>query len=163
MEAYRIRRVSGEELPECLAVIRGSFQTVAGDFGLTEENCPGHTSFMTPERLETHFTQGWQMYGMEWDGRLIGCYALSRADENRFELHNLAVLPEHRHCGCGKRMLEDAKARVLSQGGWAIAIGIIEESAVLKCWYMGNGFVSTGTQLFPHLPFTVGFLEWTAK
>ena len=37
--------------------------------------------------------------------------------------------------------------------------GIIEESVVLKNWYIANGFVHTGTKKFDHLPFTCGYLE----
>jgi len=44
-------------------------------------------------------------------------------------------------------------------GGHAVTVGIIEENAVLKSWYRQNGFVSAGTAVFPHLPFTVGFLR----
>ena len=42
------------------------------------------------------------------------------------------------------------------------ANGIIEESEVLKNWYIANGFVHTGTKKFDHLPFTSGYLEWEA-
>ena len=53
-----------------------------------------------------------------------------------------------------------AKNAVISMGGSVIKIGIIEESSVLKNWYIANGFVHTGTKKFDHLPFTSGYLEW---
>jgi len=40
------------QLERCAAVIRESFATVAKDFGLTEQNCPDHTSFIEVERLQ---------------------------------------------------------------------------------------------------------------
>jgi hypothetical protein len=39
-------------------------------------------------------------------------------------------------------------------------IGIIEESTILKNWYIENGFIHTGTKRYEHLPFTSGYLEW---
>ena len=45
----------------------------------------------------------------------------------------------------------------------SIKIGIIEESTVLKNWYISNGFVHTGTKKFDHLPFTSGYLEWRGE
>ncbi len=152
--------VQEQELPLCLAVIRESFATVAAAFGLTEQNCPTHTSFMKLEQLQKHFEWGWKMFGLWEDGRLVGFYALSDEGAGRFELHNLAVLPDYRHLGCGKRLLDDAKSRVTALGSEKITIGIIEEHTVLKNWYMRNGFVPTGTRKFDHLPFTAGFLEW---
>lgn len=154
-----IRLIQERDLPECLGVIRGSFATVAAEFGLTEQNCPTHTSFMKVEKLRAHFAWGWRMFGLEADGRLVGFYALSEAGARIYELHNLAVLPAYRHLGYGRQLLDDAKSRVRALGGDKITIGIIEESAVLKSWYMQNGFVPTGTRRFDHLPFTVGFLE----
>ena len=74
--------------------------------------------------------------------------------------HNLAVLPEYRHNGFGKLLLDHAKDVVKASGGNVIKIGIIEESTVLKNWYIANGFVHTGTKKFDHLPFTSGYLEW---
>ena len=39
-------------------VIRASFVTVATEFGLTEQNCTNHTSFITVEKLQNQFEQG---------------------------------------------------------------------------------------------------------
>ncbi len=53
-----------------------------------------------------------------------------------------------------------AKARVKDLGGSTIAIGIINESTVLKEWYAANGFVYTGSRKFDHLPFTTGYMAY---
>ena len=52
-----IEKVTASELSECLEVIHQSFRTVAEEFGLTQENCPKHTSFMPLYYLETHMEQ----------------------------------------------------------------------------------------------------------
>ena len=53
-----IRHMSMEEIPKCVKVIRDSFQTVADDFGITQENAPRYVAFATDEgRLWYHFCQ----------------------------------------------------------------------------------------------------------
>lgn len=155
-----IVKVNKSDLPECLEVIHRSFATVADEFGLTRENCPKHTSFIPLSYLETQMKWGWLIFGLYSDERIIGYMSLSKEDDEAYELHNLAILPEFRHSGFGKQMLDYAKETVKSLGGSKIKIGIIEESTVLKDWYIANGFEHTGTRKFDHLPFTSGYLEW---
>lgn len=155
-----IREVGKDELSECLAVIHQSFKTVADTFGLTRDNCPRHTSFIPLSFLESQMNWGWHMYALYSGEKIIGYMSLSKEGEDVFELHNLAVLPEHRHNGFGKLLLDHAKNAARSMGSKVIRIGIIEESSILKSWYAANGFVHTCTKKFDHLPFTSGYLEW---
>ncbi len=157
-----ISKVTKENLPECLEVIHQSFATVADEFGLTRENCPKHTSFIPLSYLETQMKWGWLMFGLYTDKRIIGYMSLSEENDEAYELHNLAILPEFRHLGFGKQMLNYAKETVKSLGGSKIKIGIIEESTILKNWYIANGFEHIGTKKFDHLPFRSGYLEWKA-
>ena len=154
-----IYEVEKHELSECLAVIHQSFKTVADSFGLTRENCPKHTSFIPISFLESQMGWGWHMYALYAGKKIIGYMSLSKEGEDTFELHNLAVLPVYRHKGFGKLQLDHARDVVKSLGGKTIKIGIIEESTVLKDWYLANGFVHIGTKKFDHLPFTSGYLE----
>lgn len=94
-----------ESLPECLDVIHRSFKTVADEFCLYHEE------------------------------KIVGYMSLSKESDTTYELHNLAVLPEYRHNGFGKSLLDYAKQTVKSLGGNIIKIGIIEESTILKKWY----------------------------
>ena len=149
-----------EDLTKCLEVIHRSFKTVADEFGLTTENCPKHTSFIPIYFLTTQMNWGWHMFGLHHEGEIIGYMSLSKEDDTTYELHNLAVLPEYRHNGFGKELLDHARETVKSLGGKTIKIGIIEESSVLKNWYEANGFIHTGTKKFDHLPFTSGYLEF---
>lgn len=154
-----ISEVKASDLLRCLDVIRQSFKTVADDFGLTYENCPGHTSFITPDVLDAQMNRGWHMYALYAEEDIIGYMSVSKESDDSYELHNLAVLPEYRHNGFGKLLLDHAKEAVKSLGGNTIKISIIEENTVLKNWYIANGFVHTGTKKFDYLPFTSGYLE----
>ena len=155
-----IRQVQQDDLESCLSVIHDSFRTVAEEFGLTKENCPKHTSFLPLSFLETQLKWGWHMFALYAGKRMIGYMSLSKESDGVYELHNLAVLPEYRHRGFGKMLLDHAKKTVNAMDGTKIKIGIIEESTVLKEWYIANRFVHTDTKKFGHLPFTSGYLVW---
>lgn len=159
-EKITIKEIDRCDLDECLEVIHQSFRTVAEQFGLTKENCPKHTSFIPLSFLETQMKWGWYMYALYADNKIIGYMSLSKEGDEVLELHNLAVLPEFRHNGYGKLLLEYAKKKAISLGYSKIKIGIIEESTVLKNWYIQNGFVHTGIKKYDHLPFTSGYMEW---
>lgn len=155
-----IRQLEPSEYSLAADVIRASFATVAKELGLTEQNCPKHTSFITTaERLQTHRDWGWQLYGLFDEERLVGYVSLSKEADGVFELHNLAVLPECRHNNLGKQLLDFCKMKAKELGGKKIILSMIEENTVLKNWYMAYGFVHTGTKKFDHLPFTSGYME----
>ncbi len=154
-----IEQVCQAQLAACLDVIRTSFQTVADEFGLTPENCPTNGAFMPLGRLQSDFNRGGLMFALKEDGQIVGFMQLWRKDADTFELEKLAVLPPYRHNGHGKALISFAKARAIELGADKITIGIIEENTRLKKWYKAHGFVGTGTRDFPHLPFTVGFME----
>lgn len=64
-----ILKVELSDLQECLEVIHQSFKTVAEEFGLTQENCPKHTSFTPFCFLETQMNWGWHMYAQPLSAR----------------------------------------------------------------------------------------------
>lgn len=97
MPVYSIRKARFEELDLCASVIRRSFVTVAKEFGLTLQNCPGNGAFIQVERLIGDWNQGAGLYGLYCDQELTGFMELKRKDSKGFELEKLCVLPQHRH------------------------------------------------------------------
>ena len=148
-----------EQLNICIDIIRNSFATVAEEFSLTENNCPSHTAFMKFDKLEKQFNDGSPMFIFCQDDVPVGYFSLAKCSDEEWELNNLAVLPEYRHLGIGKAMVDYAVAIVKNYGGTKISIGIIEENSTLKNWYLKLGFNHISTRKFEHLPFTVGFME----
>lgn len=162
-----VRVTSEAELPECLAVIRASFATVAKEYGITEQNCPTHRAFMKIGHLKYIYDSGIPLYYLRMAGKIVGFCELNRQKTGEYSLGKLAVLAEHRHRGYGRMLVDHCKTVAGKEaaeegiaGGEKILISIIEENTVLKDWYAGNGFVHTGTKKFEHQPFTVGFMEW---
>ncbi|MBD5482431.1 MAG: hypothetical protein HDR15_07925 [Lachnospiraceae bacterium] len=73
-----IRKVLKNDLDECVKVIRSSFQTVADEFGFTEDNAPRFTAFATTlERLLYHYEQEKRpMFVYQNDDGIVGYYSL---------------------------------------------------------------------------------------
>ncbi len=148
----------------CVPVIRAAFQTVADELGLTPENAPTNPAFMRLEWLQRSRNQGVRMFAM-LDGQgpeaaPVGFVALERAPRpGLFYLERLAVLPALRHRGLGRALMDHAFAVARAVGAERISIGLVDEHAVLKRWYLAYGFAVTGTKRFEHLPFTVCFME----
>lgn len=154
-----IIKLGYDDLDAFIPVIRGGFETVARDFHLTRENCPTNGAFIEAEKLREEYRRGVLMYGALKGGLPAGFFALKNKGGGIFVLEKLSVLPEFRHKGIGSVLLSFAVKKAKEMGGVRISIGIIEENTVLKEWYRENGFLSVGTGIFPHLPFTVGLME----
>ena len=154
-----IKQIQPSELERCAEVIRESFATVAEEFGITKEIFPNSTAFTTAENLQDHWDSGYLMFGYYLNDDIIGYVSIVKKEDGIFGLHRLAVLPEYRHFGYGKELVEFCRDKAKELGGNKIAIGIIEENSRLKNWYERLGFVSTGTKKFDHQLFTAGFME----
>jgi len=156
-----LRRMSLEEIPECVQVIRKSFQTVADEFGFTVENAPRFTAFATDEgRLYYQFHEEKRpMYVYLVGKKIVGYYSLALRDDGSAELGSISVLPEYRHKGIGAKLMTDAMLRAKAFGKTVLKLSIVEENQVLRKWYESFGFVHVGTQKFDFFPFTCGYLE----
>ena len=155
-----IRPATEQYLPEYAEVIRQSFATVAQEFGITRENWPRHTAFITDEQLQEKRKPGYYPFCCFEDEKIVGFAALEDQGGGVFEMINVAVLPQCRHLKFGKALLDYCKEQLVQLGGQKIIISIIEDNARLKNWYAANGFVHTGTKQFDSMPFLVGYMEW---
>jgi len=155
-----IRRIESDaRLAESVPVIRDSFITAAHDFGLTPENAPTNPAFISLERLHELKAKGAVFFGLYEHDAQIGFVAIERANDSLYFMEKLAVLPDKRHGGRGRALVDFVHEYVKQRGGEKISIGIIDENKVLKSWYAGLGYVETGIRRFPHLPFAVCFME----
>ena len=159
---HEIRPVGGEYLPKYASVIRRAFATIAEDFGWTSETAPTFTAFITDDRMREKFTDGYYPFGLFIGGKIVGFVSLTDNGSGVYSLNNLAVLPEMRHFGLGKALIDFCKEKTRALGGMKITLSIVEENTRLKNFYTENGFVHVGTKKFDHLPFTAGYMEWSA-
>lgn len=156
-----IRKAQRSDVPGCVQVIRVSFQTIADEFGFTEENAHRFTAFATTEERLI-----WQMDGEhrlmfldEEDGRICGYYSLLLRDQGECELGNLSVLPEYRHRGIGGSLLRHAMKTAAEHDCSVMKLSIVEENTILRKWYERYGAVHTGTEKFDFFPFTCGYMK----
>ena len=156
-----IREVRREEIPSCADIVRRSFMTVADAYGFTEGNAPRFTAFaVTSDRLFRQFDEeNRPMFVAVEDGTPCGYYSLFDQGNGECELNNLAVLPEYRHRGVGKSLLEHSFAVAGRMGYRIMNIGIVEENSVLRKWYEENGATHVGTKKYDFFPFTCGYMR----
>lgn len=159
---HTISKLTSDDIPAAAEVIRQAFATVAETFGLTEENCPTNGGFLRDAALAEELEKGAALYGLSDGDGLSGCMSLKRKDGETFYLEKLAVAPWSRHRGYGGALVAHAAEEVRLAGGGTIRIGVMYENRTLVRWYERQGFVSTGTRKFTHLPFVVCFMERTA-
>jgi ribosomal protein S18 acetylase RimI-like enzyme len=148
-----------QELTESANVIRESFATVAEQLGLTQDNAPTNPAFIETRHLQNMRKKGIKMLGVFYAQVQIGFVAIEKKPGNSFYMERLAVLPNYRHKGFGRRIVEYVADYIAGQGGEAVLIGVINEHEVLKAWYRTLGFVDLRTERFAHLPFVVCYME----
>ncbi|HOJ80029.1 MAG TPA: GNAT family N-acetyltransferase, partial [Clostridiales bacterium] len=119
-----IREVN-DEFEEWASVIRNSFATVAEEFRITRENAPTNPAFAEADSLEQMKVKGVSMYGAYLDWQRVGFVAIERADDDRWYMERLAVLPEYRHRGIGRALMDFVFETVRKRGGKKVSIGII--------------------------------------
>jgi diamine N-acetyltransferase len=164
VEYYKNRMIkelkSEQDFIECTEVIQKSFKTVADDFNLNQANAPTHPSNLTITSLKESVEKGIVFYGLHIHDKMIGCIGIEQSlEKHKFHIEKVAVLPEKRHNGHGKMLMDFACEKIHKNDGKLISIGIINENIVLKKWYTDYGFVQKGLKRFDHLPFEVCFME----
>jgi len=158
-EGREIRVITERPLEPSVEIIRRSFGTVAEEKGITEQNAPRFTAFITAERLEETRRNNSVFWGLFVSGKQVGFVAVEKEPEGKYWMKRLAVLPEFRHGGSGKALVDAAISYTRSQGEKKLYIAVAGDRGVLNDWYLAMGFRESSVQKFPHLPFSVAFME----
>ena len=158
-----IEIISTENIERSAEVIRLAFETVARDFGLTRENNSTHPSFITSAQLGELKTRGLHLFGLFQADLEVGFVAIDPDEKLKYILRNLAVLPVYRHCGYGEILVRFGLDYAAARKAQKVELSLINDNHVLKKWYMRLGFRETSLKNFPHLPFTVCFMEYDLR
>jgi ribosomal protein S18 acetylase RimI-like enzyme len=150
------------ELIISVAVLRKAFGTVAKNFNLTLKNCPTNPAFCEPEHLIKMQKRGIELFKLTAHRKQIGFIAIEKSEKEpgTYYVERLAVLPEYRHEGYGRDLMDFTVRHIKELGGTRASIALIDAHTVLKEWYKDQGFRETGTKDFLHLPFRVCFMEY---
>jgi diamine N-acetyltransferase len=155
-----IKQIVKSDLLSCLDVFHCGYETVAVEFGLTEENCPYRGRANLPlDKLISEFENGTLMYGYFLEDKIVGFLGLKIDNNGVCKLNDIIILPEYRQKGYGEELLNFCKIKALELGANKITLGMIDDNKRLKNWYVKNGFINVGFKKFEKAPFTVGFME----
>ena len=156
-----IRKIYRNELPECIAIFHRGYETVAVEFGLTDENSPDRGRASLPlEKLAMEYENGILMYGYFADGKMVGYLGIKLMDNDICGLEDIIMLPEYRNNGFGKELLDFCKLKAKELRAKKIRLGMIDENKRLRKWYEDNGFVNVGYKKYESAPYTIGKMEY---
>ena len=155
-----IKAISKDELYNCLNIFHKGYETVANEFGLTNENCPDRGRASLPyEKLLQSFECGTLMFVYYCDDVPVGFLGMNIIENGDCGLDDIIVLPEYRHKGYGLELLNFCKRKAKELGAHKIKLGMIDDNKRLRKWYEDNGFVNIGYKNYDGAPFTVGKME----
>ena len=144
-----------------LKIIRESFITVADEFHLTPENCPSNPAFIDKDQLNALPTDFRELFLLVFQDKAAGFVGIEKSQKETgvYFIEKVAVLPEFRHKGLGKKIMQFAVEKISKNGGLRASVAIIDENKILKEWYKSLGFQEAEVKKFSHLPFTVCFMN----
>jgi ribosomal protein S18 acetylase RimI-like enzyme len=162
MSSNRIHKISKQDDFVVLAkLLNKAFGTVAKEFGLTKKNASTNSAFIKSDELKVQLTENREFYSYKEDGKIVGFVALEKSlnEQDTFYIEKLAVIPDYRHHGIGRLLIDFASKRIIELGGKRISIALINSNIVLKNWYLQQDYVECSIKKYEHLPFEVCFME----
>jgi len=154
-----IRKVTENDLINCLEVFHKGYETVAVEFGLTEDNCPDRGRASLPfDKLLKEYEDGTDMYCYEINSKIVAFLGMNYTD-NKYKLDDIIVLLEYRGKGIGNELLKFCKDKANKGGVKEIHLGMIDDNTRLKNWYEKNGFENVELVNYDGAPFTVGYMK----
>ncbi len=136
-------------------IVNKSFLTVAQAYGYTIESVPNFPAFIKTDVIKKQIADGLRMYVYYENNNFAGCIGFSHCKENTYKIERLAVLPEYRHLGLGKKLLEFIEVKIKENRGQIAEIEIVENNKILKNWYIKLGYKEIKITQYNSLPFKV--------
>jgi len=150
-----------EDLATNVKILNKAHLTVAKDFNFTKENNPTNSAFIDIDTLKVQLDKGIELYLMIVQQVALGCIAIEKSSKeiDTYYIEKVSVIPEYRHHGYGKVLMDFAIDIIKQAGGKTVSLALIDSNNRLKKWYMQQGFRETGKKDFEHLPFRVCFMK----
>lgn len=134
-----IREISEHELKEWHDVLETSYMDAYGN----QER--GRS--IAYEDLLAEYKSGHMFFVSLKDDTFIGVLRLMRRDDH-YQIKDIAVLPEYKHKGYGKELIEFAKTKAKELGANKISLGFFDDNLPLRKWYEKQSFSSVTTFSF---------------
>jgi len=134
-------------------ILNRAFITVARQYNFTKENAPTFSAFINSDRIDGFLNNGLKMYGYKKDNQIIGCVGYSYYKDRIYFIERLATLPEYRHLGVGKKLMQFAENEIKDIGGEIAEIHVVDKNIVLREWYKKLNYVEIRIDEIKTLPF----------
>jgi ribosomal protein S18 acetylase RimI-like enzyme len=134
-------------------ILNKAFITVAHQFNFTKENAPTFPAFINSDRIDGFLQKGLKVYGYKNNDLIIGCVGYSYYKDQIYFIERLATLPEYRHLGIGKKLMEFIEKRIIEIGGRIAEIHVVDKNIVLREWYKKLNYLEIRIDEIETLPF----------
>jgi len=134
-------------------ILNKAFMTVALQFHFTEENAPQFPAFINCDVIEKQLNSGLKMYGYAIGNKIVGCAGYSYYKDTVYFIERLATLPECRHSGNGRKLMEFIENKIVEKGGEVAEIHVVDKNTVLREWYKKLNYREIRIDELTHLPF----------
>jgi GNAT superfamily N-acetyltransferase len=159
MSEYAIESLGFDDLSDCLQTIHRAFLPNCETYGFTKENYPDCAAFLAYEDLLEEKRNGTHIYAIRIDGVIAGCVMLKRTQQDVYSFRRFAVLPEYRHLGFGKQLVEHCRRKAKEYGGKKLRLLMIYQNAHLRALYESYGFTLKEIGHDAQHPFEYGIYE----
>jgi putative acetyltransferase len=137
-----VRRVTEEDVPAVVALVRGTL----AEFGLTfgEGSTTDAALAKLPRSYDAHGGAFW--VAVDAGGRVIGTCGVFPVAPGDMELRKMYLSPAARGTGLGKRLLDESVAFCRARGATRIVLDTTEQMDRAIAFYEANGFVRDDSQ-----------------
>lgn len=119
-----IRPLRKEDYTNCVDLLNQSFDE----------------KYISLEQLKKENLKNTLLYGAFEKMKLIGCIGLLQKSEESYKIVRLAVHPNYRHKGYGKKLIAHAENMAILNGGNQMSLGFLMPNESLKNWYLNLGY-----------------------
>jgi diamine N-acetyltransferase len=134
-------------------ILNKAFTTVAKQYNFTKENAPTFPAFINYDRIENSLNNGLKMFGYKNDNQIIGIVGYSFYKDKIYFIERLATLPEFRHSGIGKKLMQFVENKIKEIGGKIAEIHVVDKNIVLREWYNKLNYMEIRIDEIKTLPF----------
>ena len=121
-------------------ILNKAFMTVALQFNFTKETVERFPAFMKSDIIENQLKNGLKMYGYKEDNKIVSCAGYSSYNDKIYMIERLGTLPEYRHKGIGKKLMEFVENKIRENSGEIAEIHVVDINITLVEWYKNMNY-----------------------
>jgi ribosomal protein S18 acetylase RimI-like enzyme len=140
-------------------ILNMSFMTVAIQFNFTKEKVPFFPAFITEDIIKEQLNNGLKMFGYDDSGKTVACGGYSQYKDDIYLVERLATLPDYRHYGIGRKLMDFIENKIREDGGKTAEVHVVSINQALIEWYKKLNYKVTRYDVisdkYKNLPFDI--------